>query len=369
VELPALFRLALLAGQDDRAAQIGVHWTQVVGHRPAVQGEALLRQLQWVAETRPRTSARRRWMRQYVEQLRALGDSATEEYIGALYYLQGLYKMSGDLAQQLSDVRTMHTVIRALPMDRQKNLKTYLLYSWVVEGQALFQVPFDLSSPQLHTAVEHGLAQAIHEQNEVGSSTSSTTPPTFEEFMHSPDLLIGMHVVPARPLTAQHWYGRPDPTATYPRRGVTTVILPVSVCRYDFNRCARIYVAWRRLYSAFASRGVDFILMATTTGSFGMSTRLPPAAEVDSLRAYFRDRLKLPGILGIQEASFETLADHRKIAVVQTPVTAGIVTRDGLLWPEYQIESGTTGAFEVTKTFLANQVGRASGPPAATGQR
>jgi hypothetical protein len=109
--------------------------------------------------------------------------------------------------------------------------------------------------------------------------------------------------------------------------------------------------------------------MTTTTGSFGMSTRLSPAAEVDSLRAYFLDRLKLPGILGIQEATFETLADHRKIAVVQTPVASGIVTRDGLFWPEYKIESGTTGDFEITKTFLANQVAYPSGPPATAGQR
>jgi hypothetical protein len=119
--------------------------------------------------------------------------------------------------------------------------------------------------------------------------------------------------------------------------------------------CAKEYTAYRQLYHEFAPRGVDFILLAKTTGSFGLSTLLPATAEVDSLRHYYLDSLKLPGILGIQETKFATLPDGRKTPMEGAPMPYGIVMQNGFLWPSGAI-FGTSAGFENAETFLENQL-------------
>jgi hypothetical protein len=153
-------------------------------------------------------------------------------------------------------------------------------------------------------------------------------------YVRNDSLVISLHVVPASPIMTQHWYGRPDTAVTYPRRGVTTVLLKMHLCdAWESNPCAQMYAAWRRLYATYAPRGVDFVILLQTRGSFGLSTRLPAQAEADSLRAYFVDHLKLPGIVGVTETPFTTLPDGRKVAAGGAPDYRGVVTRDGMYWP------------------------------------
>jgi hypothetical protein len=135
-----------------------------------------------------------------------------------------------------------------------------------------------------------------------------------------------------------------------------TVISSVEVCETRGSvTCERQYDAWKRLYREFASRGVDFILLTHTTGSFGLSTLLSPEAEVDSLKTYFRDRLKLPGILGVQVTQFQTLPDGRKVPALQPSLGFGIVMRNGLLWPYGAVLSQSNG-FTNIENFLNNQL-------------
>jgi hypothetical protein len=167
-------------------------------------------------------------------------------------------------------------------------------------------------------------------------------------------LVLSMHLQPAPALEVQHWYGRPDTTVTYPRHGTLTLTMHAPRCVGADTECARTYAAWRQLYARFASRGVDFILLVQTTGSFGLSTLLSPEAEADSLRAYFRDQLKLPGILGIQETKFATLPDGRKVPIQGPPLYSGVVTRDGLYWSGESL--GKLFGYEWTVAFLENQL-------------
>jgi hypothetical protein len=112
----------------------------------------------------------------------------------------------------------------------------------------------------------------------------------------------------------------------------------------------------RRLYDEFASRGVDFILVVRTTGSFGLSTTLSPQAERDSLRAYYCERRKIPGILAIQETQFVVMPDGRKAPVDLPAVSYGIVTPDGLVWGHTML--ATPAGYEDVRAFLTSQLER-----------
>jgi hypothetical protein len=239
-----------------------------------------------------------------------------------------------------------------------------MLQSIAHVGQARFYFPFDLDSPKFKAEIERTLPQAQRDLDTVKAPI--IVPQSFQEFTYSKtgsrndSLVVGMHLQASAPIVAQYWYGRPDSGSTYlaayPRPGVLTVISSVEVCAVKQSiSCERQYNAWRHLYQEFAPRGVDFILLTHTTGSFGSSTLLSPEAEVDSLKTYFRNRLKLPGILGIQVTQFQTLPDGRKVPVFQPSLGFGIVMRNGLLWLYGAVLSYSNG-FTNWENFLNNQL-------------
>jgi hypothetical protein len=162
-----------------------------------------------------------------------------------------------------------------------------------------------------------------------------TIPATYAELLSSPlgvngRFVITLNVRPARPISAQHWFGRPDSTVSYPRKGTPTVVFSV-----DHINSEESAAAYRRLYDEFAGKGVEFILLARTDGAFGRSTLLSAHAEVDSLRTYYRSELRLPGILAIGETHFDTLPDGRRgrIKGAENLTSAiNVVTADGNVW-------------------------------------
>jgi hypothetical protein len=370
IELPGLFRLALLAGQSDRAQATGARWTQQAGPQAFARGEAMLRQLQWVMNTRPRTQLQRQWVQQIYRAIDALGPDAAEQQVDALVNLRDLSGLLGNYSQQIEYAESIRSIVRKIPSAQHRtDFVEPMLNSVFTKEKAYFQSPFALSSPKLHVAIEQDLVRVKRDLDTVRLSDRLPfiLPMTFDKFMYTQEtsrndsILFAMRLRPAPAVVAQRWYGRPDTTVSYPRHGVLTVLVQVHVCTEKDTSCRKTAATLHQLYAMFAPRGVDFILEASTTGSFGLSTMLSPAAEIDSLRTYFRDNLKLPGILAIQETRFTRLPDGRKAVVKSSPLYDGIVTSDGLLFVTihsllWHGEFLSTSGYEHVVTFLDNQL-------------
>jgi hypothetical protein len=304
-------------------------------------------------------------------QIFASSPSTSVERIETLTYLGRLAGITGHFMQQIAIADSIRMIIRHIPSaDQRRHLAGAMLGAAITESQNRFLFPFDLRSKQFHAEIERGLAQAERDIDTVDTKRQfrHILPQTFDGFMYTPagvrndSLVISMNVQPASAFQAQHWYGWSDTTVTYPRHGVLTLVMQVHVCNAgESTQCARTYAAWRQLYAKFASRGVDFILLTQTTGSFGLSTLLPPVAEADSLRAYFQHQLELPGILGIRETTFTTLPDGRKVPAQKSPLYRGFVTRDGLYWEGENI--GEASGYERVVAFLENQLTHPSSQP------
>jgi hypothetical protein len=359
-----LFRLDLIAQYDTQALAIGQRWIRNASSQDIARGERILQVLQWMNETRPRTLGRLRLLQQLYAQLQALAPGAVEERIDATVSLMNLAGQSGDFSQQLGLARATQQMIRTIPTAEPREYFREAMFSAErVELNHFFLQPFDLASPQLHAAIEQYLAQLRSDFPLIIGKHHYPViiPTTFSEFMFShgrirnDSLIAGEYLHSAQPVVAQYWYDRPDTTVTYPRHGVLTVIAYANVCGSSGDACERRYAAWKQLYAEFARRGVDFILVASTTGSFGRSNLLPVTAEVDSLRTYFLDRKKLPGILAVKVRNSRTLSDGRKVELDGPTEPFGVVTQDGLLWRD-EGNFDKPQDIQATEVFLKNQL-------------
>jgi hypothetical protein len=148
----------------------------------------------------------------------------------------------------------------------------------------------------------------------------------------------------APPLTATHWYPVSDDTVARPRRGVVTLV--VSVNANCGGGCYSQYAVLRRLQAAYAARGLQIVMLASTHGYFRNQPEPLPAHEAEQSRHYVLDFLKLPGVLGVEETKFSFRDDGMRLNMPgETPQgyfrgrDAVVVGKDGLvrqvvtLWP------------------------------------
>jgi hypothetical protein len=72
------------------------------------------------------------------------------------------------------------------------------------------------------------------------------------------------------------------------------------------------YAVMRRLQAKYAGRGVQFVIMTFTAGSFRDHLLPRPAQEADALKGWFLDYLKLPVTLAVEQSQFGFLQDGRR---------------------------------------------------------
>lgn len=113
------------------------------------------------------------------------------------------------------------------------------------------------------------------------------------------------------PVVAEHWFAEDgkaissiDPTAP-------TLVLRINPHRCNGIYCDRAYAALSRLAKEFQPRGVQVVLLVSTIGYLHLDVFDKVADEVQAIRVYVQDTLKLPGVLAISESSFFTKADGR----------------------------------------------------------
>jgi hypothetical protein len=359
-----MFSLSWLSHDQATAMSAGVRWAKLAGRTDTARGEAILQQIDMLAnlESRPRENLK--FVQQLRSQLHQL--KATEKQIDAIDIEQQLTERFGQFRQQSMLLDSMRQSIRAIPSVATRDLFLRSMQKNVADAaDGLLRLQFDPNDSGFQHYIERWLTERRNDLQLVDSWGNSpiVLPRTFKAFIFSPShfedgkLVMGAGIAHLQLPVIQHWYGGADTTTPYPRPGRLTVMMSVNrnSCNVDYL-CEQRYAAWRKLYHTFAPRGVDFVLLTETEGYFGLSTLLPTHAEVDSLRVYYKDRLKLPGILGIQETSFVTLPDGRKGKAEGSEFPSGYMMKDGLFWRRSFQDSDLF--FEEASAFLEYQLGQ-----------
>lgn len=313
-ERPALLRLALLANRDTLAHQIAHTWaTEGPVTDTVLRAERWYQILHMYWGTRPRINRRIQDGDRALDSIVALGPGAMPERVWALRESAFLGSGIDSLSWNEASVDALLQTIHDIPVRKRAQYHQWYEVEGVVQKFRAFLLTSrggfkDSSAAQRYRAL---LTQMRHEyaDDPFMRDVLDNAPQTLEEaVLQGKSRSWTMNVHPARPLHAQYWFNRPDHTGSLPRPGVMSVI--VSFDRNCGGACYDMYAAYRRLYEEFAPRGVQFIVMTQTAGYIG-SLRLTSRAEADSLRAYFLDQLQLPGILGIEESTADTLPDGR----------------------------------------------------------
>jgi hypothetical protein len=110
-------------------------------------------------------------------------------------------------------------------------------------------------------------------------------------------------------IEARHWFNKSDSTATYPRAGkVTLVYFAEPSCG---GGCYPTNELIHRLHKDYGDR-LDIVLVGKTNGFFRMQLQENTATEVELIRNYFIDFLKLPVTLAVSETQFARSVDGRR---------------------------------------------------------
>lgn len=103
------------------------------------------------------------------------------------------------------------------------------------------------------------------------------------------------------PVVAKAWF--PSPPEHWPPKGTVSLVLyGGSACahRLDLNNaCDEVYHPWRALVEQYATRGLTLTIVEQTIGTAARSIFLSPAAEADTLNWYYRTYLHIPATLAI----------------------------------------------------------------------
>lgn len=362
VELPGLVRLALWANQDQLAQTAGDRW-RTLAHDTMGQAEVVLQQMRLVVETRPLTARRVQAVHTALATLHHFGPAAIEEDVVGRLYNEGLVgSRLGTPLQAAFGADSLASFWRQLPTRAERLRFEYML--WWANG---FKITNLLALPvgKLNTTVAsqvytQGYDQFIRDINLV----RPVQPDSLRDF--ATYLQVNGVLPKAPPLQAQRWFNRSDPTTPLPRPGVPTVIVWMN--QNCGEGCYQEYAHYRRLYDELTPKGVQFILMTRTQGWRPGSAMLTSDQEVDSIRAYVMDHLKLRGILGVQVTQFQTLADGRRAPIASTVEdayqpgqgTVSVSTASGLWFRTASLNCGDLNDFWNAEVRLgaciANQV-------------
>jgi hypothetical protein len=133
---------------------------------------------------------------------------------------------------------------------------------------------------------------------------------SYFEGLASPYQVYGQ---PAPAIPAKHWFYAEGVTPNkFPWEGQPTLVAFVHPnCG---GPCYPEYSFYRMLHDKFGARGLRILLVARTSGFFRNEAIEVPSQEVELIRKYYLDFLKMPVTLVVDEARFNRLPDGRRIA-------------------------------------------------------
>ena len=88
----------------------------------------------------------------------------------------------------------------------------------------------------------------------------------------------------------------------------------------------------RRIYERYHDQGLDVILSVSTQGYRWGSPPLEPEKEAKILGWYFREYLRLPFSILVEETQFDRLPDGRRMPKpAEQTMMSGLIGRDGTI--------------------------------------
>ncbi len=116
---------------------------------------------------------------------------------------------------------------------------------------------------------------------------------------------------PTRAIQSQHWFNTNADTAARPKAGAVTMIFFMTPgCGHS---CYAQFASIRRLHEKYGSAGLEIVVVSKTSGHFRSQLTLDPEVEVDLIRKYYLDYLKLPVVLAVPETQFSRMHDGRRM--------------------------------------------------------
>ncbi len=118
---------------------------------------------------------------------------------------------------------------------------------------------------------------------------------------------------PAPPIPAKHWFYAEGMTPEkFPWEGQPTLV--AFVYPNCGGQCYPQYSFLRMLHDKFGARGLRILIVARTSGFFRSEAMDVPSQEVELIRKYYLDFLKMPVTLVVDESRFNRLPDGRRVA-------------------------------------------------------
>lgn len=118
---------------------------------------------------------------------------------------------------------------------------------------------------------------------------------------------------PAPAIPSKHWfYAEGEAPGKFPWEGQVTLVAFVHPnCG---GPCYQEYSFLRMVHKKFAARGLRILFVARTSGFFRTEAIDVPSQEVELIRKYYLDFLKMPVTLAVDESRFNRLPDGRRVA-------------------------------------------------------
>jgi len=117
--------------------------------------------------------------------------------------------------------------------------------------------------------------------------------------------------VKAPVVRAPHWFAENGDTTARPIAGVPTLIIFVD--HGCGGRCYPMYATLRRTVARYGPRGLQVVLVGQTKGYFRKQLETDVAHEIAQIRRYYREFLRIPGLLAVQETQFSRIPDGRRM--------------------------------------------------------
>jgi hypothetical protein len=139
---------------------------------------------------------------------------------------------------------------------------------------------------------------------------------------------VALYGTSAPAIQAQHWF--PAAPAARGAAHDSSSASPVSLVVFvspSCQSCQPGYWVLRRLAAEFGAR-LSITLVTHTRGYYRLQVIATPAEEVDTLRAYFLDRLALPGRLAIAESPVAWRPDGRRLRTTDPNTAAYAADED-----------------------------------------
>jgi hypothetical protein len=314
-------RLALRIGDTALARQTVEYHLSVTPGQTREQGYIIADAIDEAAKNRP---AQLRFIESLLPLFSKLGKEASRAAGDAYRRAYGAAHDRFDTAAMLRFSHAREALIKGLtPEERQ---------SYGLALGAVFEDSLDIvwyqSIPNLPSVaqrlteqwaiagkMEHtAFAQGIIALMTTTATIPGMSPPVFKIFKHYPT------------------NASPTPTP-----GRVTIVMPTQ--RRGEGRLDRTLAMLRRLHERYHARGLDIMLVGKTLGYAWASPPLAPEDEAKLLGWYYREHLQLPFTILIEETSFTTKPDGRRVATPSpfletyrpAPLRGYIVGRDGTI--------------------------------------